>query len=252
MKTIYIILVLLFISCIEVYSQWPNPITCPHDTLVCPWDTTIVDRRVQLSYKHDQYANVTYRVRNCHGVTEIEILSVSTLDNSGYLRTFTIEHFEFSSLRSAVELGLMTDHERENGILGLTQGSPPNCQDTTTFVNFYAASCGIFVNCIYDYSNRFFCSRNMNTPFPDYDSASFKKVVYKRWQSCGYACCKKTYKICRDWSTSNSHGLTDTHNQDASRILRIIQMNVTTTVPCTEQTKYGSTNQCETTCWGHP
>lgn len=251
MKTIYVIIILLLVSCCDLYSQWPNPITCPHDTMVCPWDTTILDRKVQLSFRHDQYAFVTYRVRKCNGVTEVEILDVLTYNNSGYLDTFTIEHFEFSSLRAAVELGLMTEHERDLGIEGLEQGSPPNCQDTTTFVNFYAASCGIFVNCIYDYSNRFFCSRGMDEPYPDYDSSSFKKVVYKRWQSCGSACCKKTYKICRDWSSSSNHGVTGVNTSNSIEILRIIQMNVTTTVPCTEQSKYGS-KTCETTCWGHP
>ncbi|MCU0323490.1 MAG: hypothetical protein MUE72_13820 [Chitinophagaceae bacterium] len=250
MKILLFIITILLIALSDTYAQWPNTILCPTDTTACPWDTTIVNRRVQLSYKHDQYALVTYRVRVCNGVTEIEIISISTLDNAGQLRTFTIEHYEFSTLRSAIELGLMTDHERENGINGLTQGSPADCSDTVSYVNFYTASCGIFVACIYDYSSRYFCSRGIN-PYPDYDSASFKKVVYRRWQSCGSACCKKTYKICRDSSTTISHGFTGVNQEGQNRILRIIQMSTTTTVWCTEANKY-LPKSCETTCWSSP
>jgi hypothetical protein len=188
-----------------------------------------------------------------NGVLEVDVLSVTTIDNAGDLLTFSIEHYEFKSLRSAVELGVMTDHEREIGIPGLPTIIPGkldySCTDTVTYVNFFTASCGIFVNCTFRRtSSRRTCDRGYDPSWhPDFVD-TMPKVTYQKWQPCGYNCCKKTYRICR--SLSSTGGATS-NSQAQSSILRITESEITSVTDCSLQSKYGS-KPCYTNCWNNP
>jgi hypothetical protein len=253
MKIVFLVCIISFLCCMDLTAQWDNDIVCPGDSSQCEWIDT-VSRKVQLSFKHDQYANVTYRYRICNGVLEIDVLTVTTIDNAGNLRTFSIEHYEFASLRSAVELGVMTDHEEQIGIPGLpAKDIDPNtiytCTDTVSYVTFFTASCGIFVKCIYERTSASrVCDNGYDPPYPEIVQNGIPKVVYQKWQKCGYNCCKKQYKICR--SMSSTGGVTG-NSQASIPILKIIESKITSVTDCSLQTKYGS-NPCYTNCWNAP
>lgn len=248
---------LLIFSCLcvlfsltELSAQWDNNIVCPGDSSHCPWRDTVTERKVQLSFKHDQYANVTYRYRICNGILEIDILSVTTIDNAGNLRTFSIEHYEFKSLRSSVELGVMTDHFRQIGIDSLPRNvltDTTNCADTATYVNFFTASCGVFLNCKYDRtSSSRVCDSGYAPPYPEIMD-TVPKVVFQKWQPCGYNCCKKTFRICR--SLSSTGGATS-NSQQQSSILKITEVEITSVSNCSLQGNYKK--PCYTNCWNNP
>lgn len=252
MKLLFFSSLFIIFSLAELSAQWDNNIVCPGDSSHCPWIDTVSERKVQLSFKHDQYAYVTYRYRICNGVLEVDVLSVTTIDNAGNFRTFSIEHYEFKTLRSAVELGVMTDHFRQIGIGNLprnTGGDTTNCADTATYVSFFSASCGIFVNCTYERTNASrSCENGYNPPYPEIIQNGLPKVVYSKWQPCGYNCCKKTYRICR--SLSSTGGATS-NSQAQSSILRITESQITSVTNCSLQSKYGS-KPCYTNCWNNP
>jgi hypothetical protein len=63
MKIFILMSIFTLLSISNLSAQWDNTIVCPGDSSHCAWADTVVDRRVQLSFKHDQYAYVTYRYR---------------------------------------------------------------------------------------------------------------------------------------------------------------------------------------------
>lgn len=253
MKTLYIYLLVFIAMVLHVSAQWDNNIECPGDSSHCEWIDTVKSKDVQLSYLHDQYAKVTYRYRICNGVLEIDILSITTssTNNAGDLRTFTVEHYEFASLRSALELGVMTDHFREIGIDSLPRNvesnvDSTNCADTVSYVSFFTASCGIFVQCRYTRTTDRNCDRGYMPPYPEYDTNSVQRVVYTKWQPCGYMCCKRTYTICRSLSD-----FPEAEQSQRIPILKILHRTTSTFGDCSLQTKYGS-KPCYTNCWNTP
>lgn len=254
MKLLLFSSLFIIFSLAELSAQWDNNIVCPGDSSHCQWLDTVSERRVQLSARHDQYAFVTYRYRYCNGVLEIDVLSITTVDNAGKYRTFELEHFEFKTLRSAIELGLMTDHEREIGIDSLPTINPDpgtiyTCADTVSYVSFFSASCGIFVNCTYSRSDSTrFCQDGYVPPYPEIMD-TVPKVVYRKWQSCGYNCCKKTYRICRDMSSTT--GVSSGNSEAKNAILRILEVSITSVSDCSLQGNYGS-KPCYTNCWNNP
>ncbi|MBL8005498.1 MAG: hypothetical protein JNL36_10405 [Candidatus Kapabacteria bacterium] len=249
---IYIISIIVFLTSFTgVFCQWDNNIVCPGDSSNCEWRETVPNRRVQLSFKFDQFAFVTYRYRYCNGVLEIDILSVSTVDNAGFLREFKMEHYEFASLRSSVELGLMQDHwvQRGHDSLPWIRNSTTGCIDSVTWVNFFTASCGIFLECNYAIvgSSTRNCDRGYTPPYPEsilYPGCA----VYTKWQKCGYNCCKKTYKVCTDVSSTDPEA---GNSESRSLILRIKETKITSVTDCSLQSKYGS-KPCYTNCWNNP
>ena len=273
MQNIIYLLIIILLSYYELNAQWDNNIVCPGDSSHCPWLDSL-DEKVQLSYKHDQYAYVKYRYRYCNGILEIDVTAVSTIDNAGFLNTFTIEHYEFASLRSAIELGVLTHHAFKFGIDSLdpsfgADSLDPNfldtdslyrkrCSDTAFFVNFYSASCGIFLNCTYERADTSrICSPYFTPPYPEIIEDMVKKAVSTKWQNCGYNCCKRTYKICRDlssvtrdYSVSGNNATEITENYKA-KIIRILEVKITSETDCSLQSKYGS-KTCYTNCWNTP
>jgi hypothetical protein len=245
MKTTIVFFILLLLSIANLNAQWGDA-NCPGDSSSCTeWDSTVVNQRVQLSHVHDQYAFVTYKFRYCNGVLEIKIESINVIDNAGYLRAFNIEHYEFASLRSVIELGLITEHDVSIGIDSL--GLATNCSDTVSWVSFYSASCGIFVTCRYERAtDRRDCDSGFAPPYPDVPFGG-NIVEVSRWQSCGRNCCKRTYKICRGMSSNPNIAGNDFQSIP---MLRIVSTNIESISWCSEQGKYDKT--CYTNCWNTP
>jgi hypothetical protein len=254
MKNFVILILLTILSCNVLNAQWDNDIICPGDSTNCPWLDSL-DEKVQLSYKHDQYAYVKYRFRYCNGILEIDITGVSTIDNAGFLKQFNFQHYEFASLRSVVELGVLTHHAQKYkiGHAGQDSLSPYfDCSDTASLVTFYSASCGIFLKCLYERADTSrICSPYFTPPYPEVIEDMVKKVVYTKWQKCGYNCCKRTYKVCRDKSSVPTNLPPDQSENYESDILRILETKITSVTDCSLQSKYGS-NPCYTNCWNVP
>ena len=244
----------------SVHAQYGN-VNCPGDSADCTeWEPTIMNKRVQLSFEHDQYAFVTYKFRYCNGVLEIFIEGIEVVDNAGHLREFNIQHYDFATLRSVIELGLITEHERtlriNNGVDSLPAYNPLDpltftCQDTVSWVNFYSATCGIFLRCEYrrvNWSKRDCDSGYDSSWYPEYIRFGDDRIVFiDKWQPCGTNCCKRTYKICRTMSENPSvAGVTF----NPIPILKIVSTNIESISWCTEQHKYNKT--CYTNCWNTP
>lgn len=252
MKKLLVFIIGLLFVVTSSYAQYGNP-NCPGDSSACTdWDSTVVNQRVQLSHEHDQYAYVTYRFRYCNGILEFFIDSIQVVDNAGHLREFNIQHYDFATLRSVIELGLITEHERFIGIDSLPPYNPLDsstfrCEDTVSLVNFYSATCGIFLSCKYWRADSTrVCDSGYVAPYPEDPFEGFRVEITK-WQSCGTNCCKRTYKVCRDLSAPVSLvGATYTRN----RMLRIVSTNIESISWCSEQGKYGKT--CYTNCWNTP
>lgn len=260
MKFLFIFILSLVFSFSYGMAQWGND-ACPipGDTVACPWRPIVNNHRIQLSHSHDQYADVTYRFRYCNGVLEFDILGVSLLDNSGHFQEFDLYHYDFSTLRSVLELGLITEFENDTNIIGFppdSVGSPnPSCSDTVTWANFYMASCGIFLDCSYRLTDtNIECDSGFVSPYPVlfqvrdtvYGPLGWY-VEFQMWQKCGEQCCKRTYKICRDMSQvpSVSEG-----GGGSIPMLRIINTNVVSNGQCSEQSKF--CENCYNNCWNMP
>lgn len=251
MKIFIVFIVGLLFVVTTGYAQYGNP-NCPGDSADCTeWDST-VQKYVQLSHEHDQYAFITYKFRYCNDVLEFFIEGIQLLDNSGQLREFNIQHYDFATLRSVIELGLITEHEKQIGIdslppVNLADSSSFDCRDTVRVVNFYSATCGIFLECVYWRHDRTrVCDSGYVPPYPE-DNFEQSTVIHTKWQSCGTNCCKRSYKICRDLSADvGVVGYPYTRN----RMLRIISTNIESISWCTEQHKYNKT--CYTNCWNTP
>lgn len=244
MKMLLIFIVGLLFVVTSSYAQYGNP-NCPGDSADCTeWDSTIINKKVQLSFDHDQYAYVSYRFRYCNGILEIFIDNIQVIDNAGHLREFNIQHYDFATLRSVIELGLITDHARTIGIDSLNPTF--DCSNTVSWVNFYSATCGIYLRCEYkraNYSRE--CDSGYVPPYPEFHF-EIPYVYIDKWQSCGTNCCKRTYRICRDSTENPSPSSAFTPNE----IIRIISTNIESISWCTEQHKYNKT--CYTNCWNTP
>jgi hypothetical protein len=261
MKFFILLILGIAVSFLDGKAQWGND-ACPipGDTVACPWRPIVNNHRIQLSHSHDQYADVTYRFRYCNGVLEFDILGVSLLDNTGHFQEFDKYHYEYSTLRSVLEFGLITEFENDTNIRYFPphSGSPnPSCRDTVTWANFYMASCGIFLGCHYRLTDtNVVCDSGFVSPFPEivridsFPSPKFPDgwyVNFQMWQKCGEQCCKRTYKICRDMSEvpSVSEG-----GAGSIPMLRIISTNVVSNGECSEQSKF--CENCYNNCWNMP
>jgi len=93
---------------------------------------------LHFSSKHDQYVLVDYRWRWCNGKLEIEILKVTTVDNADSLKRFKLEHYEFSLLKSVIELGVMIRLFKlaSTNNFDWNLGDEANCNGTAVFVSF--------------------------------------------------------------------------------------------------------------------
>lgn len=241
--------VLFFISISTLSAQWDNDIVCPGDSSHCEWRDTVRNQLVHLSARHDQYADVLYRYRYCNGVLEIDVLSVTTIDNAGDLRKFEIEHYEFSALRSAIELGLMTVHIQTIGHDSIPTADTNCSERTVSYVNFFTASCGIFLHCVLAYdSTSKVCDRNFDESYYAWHGVEVSplNIRVSKWHKCGYNCCKKTYKICKSKSSTGSITGSETNHN----IIRIMESEITSVSNCSLNHKFNK--PCYTNCWNNP
>lgn len=173
--------------------------TCPPDDSCTTW-TSHADT-IKLTYFSDVSGLVFYRVQNCNGVVRFIIDSAIAIENGNFLDTFRIYHYDFSTFRNLLELGLMRKITKDSSTI-------PNCSvDSLITVQFYTAMCGVWVKCSYKVNpTTVICDSGFSPPMPHYFKDGDWWVDHYRWHECGRTCCERTYTICLSSSSSPFFG----------------------------------------------
>lgn len=198
MKCFFVLVALCisFISAQVLSAQSP----CPPDTgFNCTiWKTatlskTTVNPQCQIT--------VQYRWRECNGEYQIYYDNVQRSgnctnmgelwDNQDYVSSFN-EWLDIVVIEELVKLP--------------NQPVVADCPGSFNKAIFYTASCGLWVKCTYtiDPAKRV-CDQDWRGTFPEHQESDGLKLDYYKWQSCGQACCKKTYSICKSIGTSGQY-----------------------------------------------
>lgn len=175
-------------------TTWSNVCTTPlgSDTECTGWvGPQTVDIQLQMP---DCFAEITYYTRTCStsaGVFTDYVITGMSVDEGcgGWDSETSMFHLKRDGLREYVSLGLI-DLQSRNSAPECGQGAP------ATYANVYTAACGIWVYCEYELPpNPDPVCPDWQGPLPHFGTNPTKVRVHK-WQSCGEACCRRTYSVC--------------------------------------------------------
>lgn len=187
---------MLLVSSVILYAQPTLPPCAPTTGTGCTqWTsrtfTHVVTDGLGVSI------TVTVWTRVCNGVTEFiyDNATVVPRDNGKFMEDFSIYHHNFSAIRELLDMHLI-----EWAVNDLN-ATIPDCPSQTNLVKFYQANCGVWVKCSYKIDP---ASEQKDIGYegncPRYTLNGEDWVDVWKWQSCGTACCKKTYSVCRGTS----------------------------------------------------
>jgi hypothetical protein len=187
----------LLIMVFGVFFLLPNKtmgqFNCPpQDTCLTPWIDKMLDHRLTDKNTVRIEAHIRYR-ENCDGVLEFVIDSTIAKKNAVYLEDFQFEEYEVNTARDLIWLHIL-EYPNDFGF-----SSVPLCSnDTLKMAHVYTASCGVWLKCSYkvDPASQM-CDIGYIPPYPLYSHGGFNWVNHWKWHSCGKACCRKEYRICR-------------------------------------------------------
>lgn len=185
---IILIIILTFISYNLSFSQSICP---PEGGTNCGlWSYSIFTTTTE---NPDCILTVFYHHRNCDGVYQIYIDSLTKTGNCDYLTGENNAAFQdWLNLLMIEEI---------NGLNG--QFFTNECPDSSLKVIFYTATCGLWVKCRFEIDDASkVCDEDWRGPTPGTEENG--KMFYDvwKWQNCGLTCCKKTYSICRHTNLS--------------------------------------------------
>lgn len=169
-----------------------SAIECPpdEDGENCqPWVTAVYTTTTDTP---DCTLQITYRYQVCDDKYQIYIEDIQYTGNCNYLAGFT----NSDSFQDWVDLVLIEEIANLENLPIVV-----NCTESSTKVIFYTASCGIWVKCNYkvDPESRV-CDADWRGSYPDEATG---EVSAWKYQSCGEACCKKTFLVCKLFDEEN-------------------------------------------------
>lgn len=170
-----------------------EPCATNQDGTCGAWSYEVV-RNVKVYYP-DCDVDVSFKTRICNGRVEYFITNIRVNEGCGGWDNVTYLHKSYSGFMDYVTQALM-DAIWENS------GAIPYCPSTDyQTVSVYSASCGIWVFCEYVLeANYERTCPDWQGPYPEFGVNPKMLRVYQ-WQSCGTACCKRVFSICRSTTT---------------------------------------------------
>lgn len=195
MKYLLILVICIFIL---LPNKSVGQFNCPpQDSCQEPWS--------QGSYGHYLGQSQTIRVNstikyreNCEGIVEFIVVNTSVFMNAQYLENFQFEEYGVNTARDLVWLHILEfPYFPENKIA-------PNCsEDTIQIAHVYTASCGVWLKCSYkvDPASQV-CDFGYVFPSPIYLEGTDNWVDHWKWHSCGNACCRREFRICRTYDAN--------------------------------------------------
>lgn len=186
MQTLMIFTIcLLLIGQVVLSQTFP---VCTED-INCPWSEERTFR-MDVSEPHCD-VTVKYKVRICNGVSEYAITEITANEGCEGWDQIVFYQYSYSGLIDYVTQGLLQFQATDADNIPMCPSSDPN------YANVYTAGCGAWVYC------EFTLPPNPTPSCPDWQGPlphfgmSPPKVRHYKWQSCGTACCKRVYSICK-------------------------------------------------------
>jgi hypothetical protein len=233
LKRIPYILAFLLLFAVEAFSQTAPD--CPPENPNCPWEPFSYE--MPLTQSGGTKAVVTGRKRICNGQVEVVYDNVQAIRNSMFLEEDSYFEKNFSALRELIDLNMIENAEALFGI------NIPYCPELVSIFKMYAANSGVWVKCSYEVNPASeSCDAGYEMPSPMYNKGGRYWVDVYKWQSCGTACCRKDYKVCKEYAPDKY-----------DVIINIVNMSKGPISPCTREGEFkdwktGNVIPCKAGC----
>lgn len=223
MKFLGIVIIVIITSYITAFAEIECTGDCTNGTA---WVAGTLPITIEL-FAPDCKIIILYEWRICDGVYEYRYTDFSAVGNCTQMDDFSIYHYNISSV---LEMADMIIAEESNNLDGHPEylDLPPCGTAPFKKAKFYNAACGIWVKCSYIIDQNAEVKKDRgyigSCPIPDQNG-----YIHKwKWQSCGDACCRREYDICK--FTSPATGKLE---------VRVTQFPAVMIGQCTQQDNFG-------------